>query len=216
METRSRKRKDHPTHSTAAYSKAPKVGRKAEVAEPVEPHKRACHQGRASSKRDARAGVASPRASGHSSKEARQAGQRGKDKKQDAQPAKMDSSSRRLRSENEDEMMEDDHVRWEGVPLQQGARNHITADTCTTDCTCRTTLRRSCSGAPAGALQGVCCMVLCCIIITHICCFDQCAARAPAQARCWAGRRLPRGHHGRRPLQGVFVDRWCSIDRLLH
>lgn len=84
----------------------------------MEPNKRACQQGRASSKRDAKAGVASPRTAGHSSKEAKQAGQRGKDKKQETQPAKMDSSSRRLRSENEEEMMEDDHVRGKGVPLQ--------------------------------------------------------------------------------------------------
>lgn len=117
METRSRKRKDHPTQSAAANSKGVKGGRKAAEPESVEPNKRACHQGRASSKRDAKAGVASPRAAGHSTKEPRQAGQRGKDKKQDAQPAKMDSSSRRLRSENEEEMEDVDHVRCEGVAL---------------------------------------------------------------------------------------------------
>ncbi len=117
METRSRKRQS--TNSAAANTnKSNKRGRKSEAAEAVEPNKRACQQGRAS-KRDTKAGAAvSPRAATQATKESRQTATAGKDKKQEAQPAKMDSSSRRLRSENEDDMMDDDHVRLGGCALQ--------------------------------------------------------------------------------------------------
>lgn len=119
METRSRKRKEQPSNTAAANtSKSNKRGRKSEAAEAVEPSKRACQQGRASKRDTKTAAAVSPRATSQSTKEAKRSAATGKDKKQEAQPAKMDSSSRRLRSENEDDMMDDDHVRWGGCALQ--------------------------------------------------------------------------------------------------